>query len=167
MPWQIVLTRLSRLGIGRPDWIIVAKFIPSDFDSYHSNLSRRPNSVRHLRPKNVRSVQQIACVYRGSRCTVARGLHAFWLLWLRDVRNDRKHTITVITATPLFVGNGDDDGCHEAQLTTIERGAKLPVRRIRYLKESAAIDVVLPDGRQGYVVLGIGEVSVISPLPTI
>jgi hypothetical protein len=57
-----------------------------------------------------------------------------WLLWLRDVRNDRKHTISVITATPIFAGNGDDGGCHGAQLTTIERGAKLPVRRIWYLK---------------------------------
>jgi hypothetical protein len=89
-----------------------------------------------------------------------------WLLWLRDVRNDRKHTVSVNTSTPVFVGNGGDGGCHGTQLTMIERGAILPVRRIRYLKDCAAIDVALPDGRKGYVVLGIGDVSVNPPLPT-
>lgn len=89
-------------------------------------------------------------------------------LWLRDVQKDRKHTVTVNAATPVFAGNGGDGGCHGmTQLTTVERGAKLPVRRIRYLKDCAAIDVALPDGRKGYVVLGIGDVSVNSPLPTI
>jgi hypothetical protein len=89
-----------------------------------------------------------------------------WLLWLRDIRNDRKHTVSINAATPIFVGNGGDGGCHGTQLTTIER-AKLPVRRIRYLKDCAAIDVVLPDGRTGYLVLGIGDVSVDPSLPTI
>lgn len=89
-----------------------------------------------------------------------------WLLWVRDVRDDHKHTVIVNTTTPVFSGNGDVGGCHGTQLTTIERGAKLPVRRIRYFKDCAAIDVVLPDGRIGYVVLGIGDVSVNPPLPT-
>jgi hypothetical protein len=89
------------------------------------------------------------------------------LLWVRDARNDREHTVIVNTDTPIFIGNGDDGGCHGTQLTTVGRGAKLPVRRIRYLKDCAAIDVVLPDGRTGYVVLGIGDVSVSPPLPTI
>jgi hypothetical protein len=88
------------------------------------------------------------------------------LLWLRDVRNDRKHIVNVNTPTPVFAGNGDEGGCHGTQLTTVERGAKLPVRRIRYLKDCAAIDVALPDGRKGYVVLGVGDVSVNPPLPT-
>jgi hypothetical protein len=87
------------------------------------------------------------------------------LLWLRDAQNDRKHTVNV--ATPVFAGDGGDGGCHGTQLTTVERGAELPVRRIRYLKDCAAIDVALPDGRKGYVVLGIGDVSVNPPLPTI
>lgn len=89
------------------------------------------------------------------------------LLWARDARNDRKHTINVNMATPVFAGNGGDNGCHGTQLTTVERGAKLPVRRIRYLKDCAAIDVVLPDGRAGYVVLGMGDLAVNPPLPTI
>jgi hypothetical protein len=87
------------------------------------------------------------------------------LLWLRDVQNDRKHTVSVNAATPVFAGNGGDGGCHGTQLTTVQQGAELPVRRIKYLKDCAAIDVALPDGRQGYVVLGIGDVSVIPPLP--
>jgi hypothetical protein len=88
-------------------------------------------------------------------------------LWLRDVHNDRKHTVNVNAATPVFAGNGGDGSCHGTQLTTVERGTQLPVRRIVYLKDCAAIDVVLPDGRKGYVVLGIGDVSVNPPLPTI
>jgi hypothetical protein len=88
-------------------------------------------------------------------------------LWLRDMQNDRKHTVNVKGATPIFAGDGGDGGCHGMQLTTVERGAELPVRRIRYLKGCAAIDVALPDGRKGYVVLGIGDVSVNPPLPTI
>ena len=88
------------------------------------------------------------------------------LLWLRDVQNDRKHTLNVNAATPVFAGNGGDGGCHGTQLTTVGRGTQLPVRRIMYLKDCAAIDVALPDGRKGYVVLGIGDVSVNPPLPT-
>ena len=89
------------------------------------------------------------------------------LLWLRDVHNDHKHTVNVNGATPVFAGNGGDGSCHGTQLTTVGRGTQLPVRRIRYLKDCAAIDVALPDGREGYVVLGIGDVSVNPPLPTI
>ena len=90
------------------------------------------------------------------------------LLWALDVRSDRNHTVSVNMPTPVFVGSGGDNGCgNGAQLTTAERGAKLPVRRIRYLKACAAIDVVLPDGRMGYIVLGVGDVSVNPPLPRI
>jgi|GEM_PF-1162579 hypothetical protein len=89
-----------------------------------------------------------------------------WLLWLRDVRNDRKHTVSVNATTPVFVGSGSDGGCHGTQLTTIERGATVPVQRIRYLKDCAVIDIGLPSRQQGYVVLGIGDVSVNPPLAT-
>jgi len=88
-------------------------------------------------------------------------------LFLKDVRNDRRHSVTANATTPIFVGTSDVGGCQGKQLTTIERGAKLPVRRIRYLKDCAAVDVRLPDGRAGYVVLGVGDVSVNPPLPTI
>jgi hypothetical protein len=89
------------------------------------------------------------------------------LLWAQDVRNDRKHTVSVNMTTPVFVGSGGDNGCHGTQLTMVESGAKLPVRRIRYIKDCAAIDVALPDGRTGYIVLGVGDVSVNPPLPRI
>lgn len=89
----------------------------------------------------------------------------FLLLWLRDVQNDRQHTLNVNATTPIFAGNGGDVGCYgTTRLTTVERGTKLPVRRIRFLKDCAAIDVALPDGREGYVVLGIGDASVNPPL---
>jgi hypothetical protein len=88
-------------------------------------------------------------------------------LSLKDARNDRKHSITANATTPVFVGTSDVGGCHGTQLTIIERGVNLPVRRIRYLKDCAAIDVRLPDGRTGYVVLGVGDVSVNPPLPSI
>src|SRR5690348_6359571 len=67
------------------------------------------------------------------------------LLWARDVRNDRKHTVRVNMTTPVFIGSGGANGCHGTQLTTVEAGALLPVHRIRYLKDCAAIDVALPD----------------------
>src|SRR5215471_10344419 len=89
------------------------------------------------------------------------------LLWAWDVRNDRKHSISVNMTTPVFVGNGGDNGCHGTPFTTVSPGAKLPIRRIRYLKDCAAIDVTLPDGRSGYVVLGVGDVSINPPLPRI
>jgi len=89
------------------------------------------------------------------------------LLWARDVQNDRKHSVSINTATPVFIGSGSDGGCHGTQLTMVAGGAKLPVRRIRYFKDCAAIDIALPDGRTGYIVLGIGDVSVNPPLPTI
>jgi hypothetical protein len=90
----------------------------------------------------------------------------FVLLWLRDVQSDRRHTIKINSATPVFAGSGEG-GCRGIQMTTVERGANLPVRRIRYMKECAAIDIALPDGRQGYIVLGIGDISVNPPLPKI
>ena len=89
------------------------------------------------------------------------------VLFLKDVRNDRKHILTVNAATPVFMGTGGEGGCHGAQIMQIEAGAKLAVRRIRYLKDCATLDVALPDGREGYVVLGVGDVSVNPPLPTI
>jgi hypothetical protein len=90
----------------------------------------------------------------------------FLSLWYRDIASDQKHTLYVNRATPIFSGDGNEGGCHGTQLTTVEAGTHLPVRRIRYLKDCAAIDVALPDGRRGYVVLGTGDVSVAPPLPS-
>jgi hypothetical protein len=86
--------------------------------------------------------------------------------WVRDISNDRKHTIFVNAPTPVFAGSGDEGGCRGTQAATVEWGTRLPVRRIRYLKDCATLDVVLPDGRKAYFVLGVGDVSVNPPLPT-
>ena len=106
----------------------------------------------------------IAFVAGGTAC-----LSALWvvllLLWIRDVHEDRKHTIIVNAATPVYAGTANNGGCHGARLTNVSSGAKLKVRRVRFLKDCAVIDVVLPDRQQGYVVLGEGDFSVSPPLP--
>lgn len=89
------------------------------------------------------------------------------VLWSLDIREDRKHVVVVNAKTPVFIGSGDEDCDARGQLTTVEKGVKLPVERIRYQKNCATLDVLLPDGRKGYVVLGVGDMSVKPPLPTI
>ena len=86
---------------------------------------------------------------------------------LLDVRDDRKHVVVVNARTPVFIGSGDEDCDARRRITTVEKGVKLPIERIRYQKNCATLDVLLPDGRKGYVVLGVGDVSVKPPLPTI
>jgi hypothetical protein len=84
-------------------------------------------------------------------------------LWARDVWHDRKHAVMVESETPIFAGAGNES-CGGTQLTTVQTGAVLPVQRIRYWKECATLNIVLPDGRQGYIVLGKGAVVVTPPL---
>ncbi len=86
-------------------------------------------------------------------------------LWANDVHKDRKHTLTVNSLTPIFAGQGDEDCDGRQQLTAVQPGAIVRVQRIRYWKNCATLDVALSDGRQGYVVLGVGDVSVHPPLP--
>ena len=84
-------------------------------------------------------------------------------LWMHDVWDDRKHTVRTESETPVFVGSGDD-GCEGQPLTVIQSGLTLHVRRIRYWKNCATVDIVLPDGQDGYIVLGEGAVSISPPL---
>jgi hypothetical protein len=84
-------------------------------------------------------------------------------LWARDVSNDRKHVVTVESETPVFAGAGSES-CGGTQLTTVQAGAALRIQRIRYWKECATLNVVFPDGREGYLVLGRGAVQVRPPL---
>ncbi len=81
-----------------------------------------------------------------------------------DVRQDRKHVVTIKSQTPIFAGSGDGF-CGGQRLTVVQAGAVFPVRRIRYWKNCASVDVVLPDARHGYLVLGEGQVTVSPPLP--
>jgi hypothetical protein len=84
-------------------------------------------------------------------------------LWARDVWEDRKHVVVVESETPVFAGAGDES-CGGTQLTTVQAGAVLRIHRIRYWKECATLNIVSPDGREGYIVLGKGAVLVRPPL---
>ena len=80
-----------------------------------------------------------------------------------DAHQDRKHSVTIDSPVPVFVGTGDG-ACGGNPLTTVQPGTVLRVRRIRYWKNCATLDVVLPDGRNGYIVPGDGDFSVTPPL---
>ena len=84
-------------------------------------------------------------------------------LWARDVWKDRKHVVMVESETPIFAGAGNES-CGGTKLTTVQAGAFLRVQRIRYWKECATLNVGLPDGQEGYIVLGKGAVVVRPPL---
>jgi len=80
------------------------------------------------------------------------------------VRQDRKRAVTVDEPAPVFAGSGH--GCDMGQqIAVVQRGAVLSVRRIRYWKDCATLDVNAPDGRLGHFVLGVGAVDVQPPLP--
>jgi hypothetical protein len=84
-------------------------------------------------------------------------------LWANDVREDRAHTVTVISPTPVFTGSGSDNDCYmtrqHAEVAVEQPGTTLRVRRIRYWKDCATVNVVLPNGKSGHIVLGVGNVS--------
>lgn len=88
---------------------------------------------------------------------------AVLVLWVNDLREDRKHTVRVISPTPVFAGSGRDNDCYTPRQQTavaIEQpGTTLGVRRIRYWKDCATVNVVLPNGDSGHIVLGVGNVS--------
>ena len=96
--------------------------------------------------------------------TVVTGIAALFLLaWLLDVWKDRRHTVRVISETPVFTSDGDGD-CEGKQLTVAHAGEALQVRRIRYWKNCATIDVTLPNASKGHLVTGEGDFSVSPPL---
>ena len=82
--------------------------------------------------------------------------------WSYDVWSDRRHSVSVLTDTPLYVGNGSSE-CSGPRLANLSRGTNLKVRRIRYWKNCATLDVTLRDGRTGHIV-GDGNVSITPPL---
>jgi hypothetical protein len=86
--------------------------------------------------------------------------------WFYDVHQDRKHIVIVESQTLMFAGSGNR-ACQGQRLTDVHTVGVLPVRRIRYWKNCATIDVTLPDGRDGYIVLGEGDVTVSPRLPRI
>ena len=83
--------------------------------------------------------------------------------WANDVRQDRNHTVTVIEPIALFQGAGT--GCDTRhQIAVSQPGTVFPVRRIRYWKNCATLDVNAPDGQLSHFVLN-GAVKVEPPLP--
>ena len=90
-------------------------------------------------------------------CTVAL------VLWANDIRRDREHTVTVDEPTAIFAGSAQNcDTLH--QIAVVQRGAVFPIRRIRYWKDCATLDVNVPNGRLGHFILGVGTVEVKPPL---
>lgn len=86
------------------------------------------------------------------------------LLWLNDIRLDRRHKITVNSPTPVFAGRGQDCDSR-SPIALAQPSATFSVLRIRYWKDCATLDVALPDGHLDHVILGVGNVSVQPPLP--
>jgi hypothetical protein len=83
--------------------------------------------------------------------------------WARDVWKDHQHVVMVKSETPIFAGAGNES-CGGTQLTTVQGGATLRVQRIRYWKNCATLNVVLSDGREGYIVSDNRTVQVRPPL---
>jgi hypothetical protein len=88
------------------------------------------------------------------------------IAWAWDLHNDRQHTVTVISKTPIFVQrSGEVEACFDGQhLIDVPQSVHLEVRRIRYWKNCATLKVALSDGREGYVVYGVGGFSVSPPI---
>jgi hypothetical protein len=85
------------------------------------------------------------------------------VLWARDVRDDRRHSVVVNSPTPIFAGSGC--GCDTNEPSHVEGPCvTLRVRRIRYWTDCATVDVESPEGRSGHIVLGMGSVSMHPPL---
>jgi hypothetical protein len=89
----------------------------------------------------------------------------FLILWAFDVLQDRTHTITAKSLTPIFAGPGKESCGAEQQMTTVQAGATFRIHKIRYWKDCATVDVVLDDGRKAHFVLGVGDVSIHPALP--
>jgi hypothetical protein len=85
-------------------------------------------------------------------------------LWSYDVWKDRRHTVRVESETPVFAGSGVADDCTGIRLTSAQTGTTFRVRRIRYWKACATIDVVLPDGSNAHLIYGVGKFSISPPL---
>jgi hypothetical protein len=83
-------------------------------------------------------------------------------VWGYDRWNDRRRVVFVMSETPMFAGMGEGN-CSGTKLALAETGTTLTVRRIRY-KGCATLDVVLPDGRTGYVVAD-KQIRIVPPLP--
>ena len=94
--------------------------------------------------------------------TALASFPAAW--WAYDIWNDRRHAITVDENTSVYPGKGNAS-CGTEQFSVIAPGTKTQIRRIRYWKNCATIDVELADGRKGYIVLDRRNITIIPSLP--
>ena len=78
----------------------------------------------------------------------------FAVWWAHDVWEDRRHAITVLENTPLYAGTGEPSCWGGTQIATLPPGSKARVRRIRYWKNCATVDVMVSNGSTGYILLG-------------
>lgn len=69
----------------------------------------------------------------------------------------------MLSDTPIFLGNGDAS-CGGLQLIVAQQDTKLTVKRIRYWKDCATVDVALPDGQTGHLVFDPRKVKLAPPL---
>jgi len=83
--------------------------------------------------------------------------------WAYDARQDRNHTMVVTAVTPVF--KGYEENCGGTQTAILQPGAQPQIRRIRYWKNCATVDVVLSNGQEGFIVMGDGDVRINPPLP--
>lgn len=88
---------------------------------------------------------------------------AIW--WAYDVWQDRTHALSVNENTSAFIGKGDAS-CGGGQLAVVAPETSVQVRRIRYWKNCATVDVELANGRKGYIVFDSRNVTIAPPLPS-
>jgi hypothetical protein len=84
-------------------------------------------------------------------------------VWSYDVYRDRKHRLTINSPVPVYAAAGNE-ACGGTRIAVVEPGTALKIRRIRYWKNCATLDVVLPDGRVGHVVPSASELTIDPPL---
>ena len=92
------------------------------------------------------------------------GVAVILVVWANDVRLDRKQSLIVHSEAPVFEGRGNEYCGDRPTMATIPAGTNLRVQRVRYWKDCATIDVLLPDGRRGNILLG-RDISVSPGLP--
>lgn len=94
---------------------------------------------------------------------VLAGLIIPVVLWGYDIWQDRRHVISVLDETPVYAGEGNES-CDGTKLATLQQGTKLHVRRIRYWKNCATLDIRLSDGKDGFIIYGDGHIAITPPL---
>lgn len=87
----------------------------------------------------------------------------FSVWWGYDLWSDRKHNVVITSATPIFTGEGSE-ACGASRMTNAQPHDAFHVRRIRYWKNCGTIDIELPDGRKGHLVIGECDFAVVPAL---